>query len=48
VFAGPISYEAEGRQYVAVAVGSGAANPSAPNLSRVLVFALNGTAQSPP
>ena len=48
VFAGPISYEIDGRQYIAVVVGSGASTPSAPNLSRVLVFALNGTAQLPP
>jgi glucose dehydrogenase len=48
VYAGPISYEVDGRQYVAVTVGSGASNASAPNLSRLLVFALNGTAQLPP
>ena len=48
VFAGPISYEVDGRQYVAVTVGSGASSPSAPNLSRLLVFAPNGTAQLPP
>ena len=48
VFAGPVSYEVDGRQYIAVVVGSGASGPSAPNLSRVLVFALNGTASLPP
>ena len=48
IFAGPISYEVDGRQYIAVTVGSGASNSSAPNLSRLLVFALNGTAQLPP
>ena len=48
VFAGPISYEVDGRQYVAVVVGSGASSPSSPNLSRVLVFSLNGTAALPP
>jgi alcohol dehydrogenase (cytochrome c)/quinohemoprotein ethanol dehydrogenase len=48
VFAGPISYEVDGRQHVAVVVGSGASNPAAPNLSRLLVFALSGTAQLPP
>jgi PQQ-dependent dehydrogenase (methanol/ethanol family) len=48
VFAGPISYEVDGRQYVAVTVGSGAQSPSAPNLSRLLVFALNGNMQLPP
>jgi len=48
VFAGPISYEIDGRQYIAVTVGSGASSPSAPNLSRLLVFGLNGTAQLPP
>jgi len=48
VFAGPISYEVDGRQYIAVVVGSGASSASAPNLSRLLVFALNGAAQLPP
>jgi quinohemoprotein ethanol dehydrogenase len=48
IFAGPISYEVDGRQYIAVTVGSGASNSSAPNLSRLLVFALNGTAHLPP
>ncbi|HSC13825.1 MAG TPA: PQQ-dependent dehydrogenase, methanol/ethanol family, partial [Gammaproteobacteria bacterium] len=48
VFAGPISYEVEGRQHVAVVVGSGASSAAAPNLSRVLVFALNGSAELPP
>jgi len=48
VFAGPISFELEGRQYVAVSVGAGAApGTTTPNLSRLLVFALNGTAQLP-
>jgi hypothetical protein len=45
IYAGPISYEVDGRQYIAVTVGSGTANSSAPNLSRLLVFALNGTAE---
>jgi PQQ-dependent dehydrogenase (methanol/ethanol family) len=48
VFAGPISYEVDGRQYIAVTVGSGSSNTSAPNLSRLLVFTLNGAAQLPP
>jgi PQQ-dependent dehydrogenase (methanol/ethanol family) len=48
IYAGPISYSVDGLQYVAVTVGSGATNPSAPNLSRLLVFTLNGTAQLPP
>jgi quinohemoprotein ethanol dehydrogenase len=49
VFAGPISYELDGRQFVAVSVGSGAAGvPDAPNRSRLLVFALNGAAVLPP
>ncbi|HEY7670754.1 MAG TPA: PQQ-dependent dehydrogenase, methanol/ethanol family [Gammaproteobacteria bacterium] len=48
VFAGPISYEVDGRQYIAVTVGSGASSATAPNLSRLLVFALNGTTQLPP
>jgi hypothetical protein len=32
----------------ALTVRSGASNPSAPNLSRLLIFALDGTAQLPP
>ncbi len=37
-----------GRQFVAVSVGSGSEDATAPNLSRLLVFALDGTAQLPP
>jgi quinohemoprotein ethanol dehydrogenase len=48
IFAGAISFELEGRQFIAVSVGSGSDNVSAPNLSRLLVFALYGTAQLPP
>jgi PQQ-dependent dehydrogenase (methanol/ethanol family) len=48
IFAGPISYEVDGRQYIAVVVGSGASSPTAANLSRVLVFALRGNTQLPP
>jgi quinohemoprotein ethanol dehydrogenase len=48
IFAGPISFELESRQYIAVSVGSGSDNPDAPNLSRLLVFVLDGTAQLPP
>jgi quinohemoprotein ethanol dehydrogenase len=48
IFAGPISFEHEGRQFIAVSVGSGSDNVSAPNLSRLLVLALDGTAQLPP
>jgi alcohol dehydrogenase (cytochrome c)/quinohemoprotein ethanol dehydrogenase len=48
IFAGPIGYEVDGRQYIAVVVGSGASSATAPNLSRLLVFALSGNAQLPP
>jgi glucose dehydrogenase len=49
VFAGPISYELDGRQFIAVSVGSGQPpGGTAPNLSRLLVFTLNGTATLPP
>jgi alcohol dehydrogenase (cytochrome c)/quinohemoprotein ethanol dehydrogenase len=49
VFAAPISYEVDGQQYIAVSVGSGSGgDATAPNLSRLLVYALNGTAQLPP
>jgi alcohol dehydrogenase (cytochrome c)/quinohemoprotein ethanol dehydrogenase len=49
VVAGPISYELDGQQYVAISVGS---NPPggyyAPNYSRLLVFNLTGKVQLPP
>jgi alcohol dehydrogenase (cytochrome c)/quinohemoprotein ethanol dehydrogenase len=48
VFAGAISYEADGRQYIAVSVGSGQpAGQTVPNRSRLLVFTLNGSAVLP-
>jgi len=49
VVAAPISYEIDGRQYVAVSVGGNQTGGYyAPNYSRMLVFGLNGTAQLPP
>ncbi|PZN32636.1 MAG: PQQ-dependent dehydrogenase, methanol/ethanol family [Proteobacteria bacterium] len=49
VLAGPISYELDGRQYVAVSVGGNQAGGYyAPNYSRLLVFTLDGKAQLPP
>lgn len=49
VFAGPISFELDGRQYVAVSAGGGQlAGSTLPNRSRLLVFTLNATAQLPP
>jgi mono/diheme cytochrome c family protein len=58
VLAAPVSYEVDGKQYVAILVGSGgswgmiggAANIKGndlPNISRLLVFALGGSAQLP-
>ena len=37
VFAGPISFEIDGRRYIAVSVGSGSGDANAPNHSRLLV-----------
>ena len=58
VLASPISYALDGEQYIAVAVGIGGglateAGPvvhawKVPNLSRVLVYKLGGTASLPP
>lgn len=49
VLAGPISYELDGRQYVAVSVGGlQMGGYYAPNYARLIVLALNGTAQLPP
>ena len=46
---GPISYELDGQQYVAVSVGgSRAGRYFAPNYSRLLVFTLGGKAVLPP
>ena len=45
----PISYELDGRQYVAVSVGGNSAvDYYAPNYSRLLVFRLGGHKQLPP
>ena len=48
VAAGPISYEIDGEQYVAVAAGRGLQPYYQPNYSRLLAFKLGGTAQLPP
>lgn len=49
VLAGPISYELDGKQYIAVSVGGNQAGGYyAPNYSRLLVFALDGQQQLPP
>ncbi|MCC7120685.1 MAG: PQQ-dependent dehydrogenase, methanol/ethanol family [Gammaproteobacteria bacterium] len=58
IHAAPISFALDGRQFVAVSVGSGTAmalpggqlgsHSLPPNRSRMLVFALNGTASLPP
>jgi quinohemoprotein ethanol dehydrogenase len=53
VLSAPITYEVDGKQYVAVSVGgaagpgAGAADYYAPNHSRMLVYAVGGTAQLP-
>ncbi|HTR00321.1 MAG TPA: PQQ-dependent dehydrogenase, methanol/ethanol family [Candidatus Acidoferrum sp.] len=47
VVAAPISYELDGKQYVAVSVGIQATSYFAPNYSRLLVFSLDGKAQLP-
>jgi PQQ-dependent dehydrogenase (methanol/ethanol family) len=59
VVAAPVSYEADGVQYVAVMVGRGGSwsmggdeasskGNDLPNISRLLVFALDGTTELPP
>jgi quinohemoprotein ethanol dehydrogenase len=59
VVAAPISYEVEGKQYVAILVGRGGSWSMAgdeanskgndlPNISRLLVYALDGAAELPP
>jgi quinohemoprotein ethanol dehydrogenase len=48
IAAGPISYELDGEQYVAVAAGRGLQPYYQPNYSRLLAFKLGGTAQLPP
>jgi alcohol dehydrogenase (cytochrome c)/quinohemoprotein ethanol dehydrogenase len=49
VIAAPITFEVDGKQYVAASVGGNTLGGYyAPNYSRMLVFALGGTAQLPP
>jgi quinohemoprotein ethanol dehydrogenase len=59
VLAAPISYEIEGKQYVAILVGTGGSwgmiggdanmkGNNLPNISRLLVYATGGTANLPP
>jgi len=49
IYAGPISYELDGKQYVAASVGGVASGGYyAPGYARMLVFELGGTAQLPP
>jgi quinohemoprotein ethanol dehydrogenase len=49
VLAGAISYELDGKQYVAISVGGNQAGGYfAPNYSRLLVYTLGGSAQLPP
>jgi quinohemoprotein ethanol dehydrogenase len=47
VLAAPITYELDGKQYLAVSVGGAAGDYYAPNYSRMLVYTLGGTAQLP-
>ena len=47
VVAAPITYELDGKQYVAVSVGIQASSYFAPNYSRLLVFGLDGKARLP-
>ena len=50
VLAAPITYELDGKQYVAVSVGGAVQGGDyyAPNHSRMLVYAIGGAAQLPP
>jgi alcohol dehydrogenase (cytochrome c)/quinohemoprotein ethanol dehydrogenase len=59
VLAAPVSYQIDGKQYVAIMVGSGGSwgvvggdanikGNNLPNISRLLVFSLGGTATLPP
>ena len=59
IMAAPISYQVDGKQYVAIMVGSGGSwgmiggdanikGNNLPNISRLLVFGLGGTATLPP
>src|SRR5690606_35636174 len=49
VFAGPITYELDGEQYIAASVGGATTGQGyyAPSYSRMLVFKVGGTAQLP-
>jgi PQQ-dependent dehydrogenase (methanol/ethanol family) len=48
IAAGPISFELDGEQYVAVAAGRGLQPYYQPNYSRLLAFKIGGTATLPP
>jgi len=48
VVAGPISFELDGVQHIAVVAGRAAGNYYAPNYSRLLVFKRGGDAELPP
>jgi alcohol dehydrogenase (cytochrome c)/quinohemoprotein ethanol dehydrogenase len=59
VLAAPISYEIDGKQYIAIMVGTGGSwgmiggdantkGNNLPNISRLLVYAIGGTAKLPP
>ena len=48
VVAGPISFELDGVQHIAVVAGRAAGNYYAPNFSRLLVFRRGGDAELPP
>jgi len=49
VLAGPVSYEVDGEQYIAVVAGHRQGGDYySPNYSRLLVFKLGGTAELPP
>ncbi|MFO7285415.1 MAG: PQQ-dependent dehydrogenase, methanol/ethanol family [Gammaproteobacteria bacterium] len=48
IVAGPISFELDGEQHVAVVSGRAAGNYYAPSHARLLVFKLGGNAQLPP
>jgi quinohemoprotein ethanol dehydrogenase len=47
VLAAPISYELDGKQYIAVSVGGAAGDYYAPNYSRMLVYSVGGMAKLP-
>jgi len=47
VLAAPISYELDGKQYIAVSVGGAAGDYYAPNHSRMLVYTVGGSVKLP-